>query len=41
MLELHEKIRILHKVVWPIVFILFYDRDSQEEVLKFMKNDLY
>ena len=29
MLELHEMIRVLHAVAYPIVFILFYDRDGE------------
>ena len=28
-----------YAVVFPIVFILFYDRDVEEGVLKHMKND--
>ena len=38
-LELHETIRVSYAVVCPIVFILFYDRDVEEGVLKHMKND--
>ena len=38
-LELHEKIRVSYAVVFPIVLILFYDRDVEEGVLKHMKND--
>ena len=37
-LELHETIRVLYAVVCPIVFILFYNRDVEEGVLKHMKN---
>ena len=38
-LELHETIRVSYVVVCSIVFILFYDRDVEEGVLKHMKND--
>ena len=38
-LELHETIRVSHAVVCPIVFILFYDQDVEEGVLKHVKND--
>ena len=38
-LELHETIRVLYAVVCSIVFILFYNRDEAEGVLKHMKND--
>ena len=38
-LGLHETIRVLYAVVCPIVFILFYNRDVEEGVLKHMKND--
>ena len=39
MLELHKIMRASHVVVYPIVFILFYERSWQEGVLKVMKND--
>ena len=38
-LELHETIRVSYVVVCSIVFILFYDRDVEDGVLKHMKND--
>ena len=38
-LELHEMIRLLRVVAFPIVFILFYGRNWQEGVFKVMKND--
>ena len=37
-LELHEMIRVLHLVACPVTFILFYGRDWQARVFKFMKN---
>ena len=38
MIELHKIIRFSHVVACPIVFILFYPRSCQGEVLKIMKN---
>ena len=38
-LELYEAIRVRQVVAYPIVIILFYDRDRQESVFKVMKND--
>ena len=40
-LELHEMIKTSLVVAFPIVFILFHDRDWQEGVFKVMKNDLF
>ena len=37
--KLYEIIKVLHLVTCPIVFILFDNPDSQESVLKVMKND--
>ena len=39
MIELHQIIRLPHIVAFPIVFILFYKRDSQGGVFKVIKND--
>ena len=41
MLEVHKIIKVSHVVVCPIVFILFYDRDGQEEGFKVMKIDRF
>ena len=38
MLELHKTIRVLHVVIWPTVFISFYDRYWQEGVFKVIQN---
>ena len=38
-LQVHKIIRVSHAVTFPIVFILFYDRDGQGGVFKVMKND--
>ena len=38
-LQLHEMIRVLHAVLCPIVFVLFYDRHWQGRALKRMKMD--
>ena len=38
-LELYEAIRVRQVVAYPIVIILFYDRDRQEGVFKVTKND--
>ena len=36
-LQLHQTIRVLHVVMYPIAFILFYDRNWQGRVFKVMK----
>ena len=38
-LELHKIIKVLHKVVCSIVFILFFEQSWQGEVFKVMKTD--
>ena len=40
MFKVHKIIRTAHVATFPIVFILFYDRDGQGGVFKVMKNDL-
>ena len=40
-LQLYETMRMLHIVVCPIVFLLFYERGWQRGVFKVMKNDLF
>ena len=37
--KLHEIIKVLHVVTFPIVFILFHEQDWQGGVFKVMKND--
>ena len=37
--QLHEMVRVLDEVACPFVFICFYDRYQQGEVLKLMKSD--
>ena len=39
--KLHEMIRVLHVVVFPIVFILFHDRNWQGGVFKVIRNDYF
>ena len=39
MLELHKIIRVSDVVVFPIVFISFYERSREGGVSKIMKND--
>ena len=39
--KLHEIIRVLHVVAYPIVFLLFDDPDWQGRVLQNMKNDQF
>ena len=41
MLKVHKIIRAPHVATFPIVFILFYDRDGLGGVFKIMKNDLF
>ena len=41
MLKAHKIIRAPHVATFPIVFILFYDRDGQGGVFKVKKNDLF
>ena len=36
-LQLYEMIRVLHEILSPIVFVLFYDRYWQGRALKLIK----
>ena len=38
MLTMHEMIRVLHLVAYPILSILFYGRNWQGRVFKVIKN---